>query len=160
MSAKGLLRACWLLPLLAALAACGSKPPKPVIMKVGMEANASVNPDVRNRPSPVVVRVFELKSVTAFNRADFFTLYEKESEALGADLVAREEVLLKPGDKQSLERQWQPDTKYIGVLAAFRNLDKAQWRSTVAIAPPKKKQTLIVPVVSVAGNSVTVKVQE
>ena len=40
----------------------------------------------------------ELKSLAAFNSADFFSIYDKESETLGGDLNGKEELRLKPGE--------------------------------------------------------------
>ncbi len=111
----------------------GAPKPKPTVIQVGLEAAANVNPDARGRPSPIILRFYELKSPTSFNNADFFSLYEHDQETLGADRVAKEEIQLTPGEKRQFERQTQPDTHYIGVIAAFRDLEHAQWRSTLAV---------------------------
>jgi type VI secretion system protein VasD len=50
-------------------------------------------------------------------------------------LIAREEYQLMPGQTQPFERQLQPETRYVGVVAAFRDLERAQWRAAVAITP-------------------------
>ena len=41
-------------------------------------ANAEVNPDVNGRPSPIVVRVFQLRADAAFAGAEFFPLFDDE----------------------------------------------------------------------------------
>lgn len=117
--------------------------PKPALVKAQFDAQASVNPDSRGRPSPVVVRLYELKSLAAFNGADFFSIYERDKETLGAELLAREEYLLRPGEKRQLERKLQPEATYVGVIAAFRDLEHAQWRGTMAVAPGQVVQVLI-----------------
>jgi type VI secretion system protein VasD len=106
-------------------AACSSRPP---LVRGSITVDGRVNPDVNGRPSPVVVRVYELKSLAAFNDADFFALFEKEAETLGGDLVGREEFQLDPGERRPYQRQLQPDTRFIGVAAAFRDLERARWR--------------------------------
>ena len=63
---------------------------------------ATVNPDARKRPSPVVLRVYELKSNALFESADFVSLFEKDQAVLGAELVSREEVILQPNDVKEL----------------------------------------------------------
>lgn len=133
-------RSGWLLVIavLLGLAACASKPkppPPPSIVKASLDAQPSVNPDVKGRASPIIVRVYELKSVAAFNSSDFFSLFEREKETLGAELVEREEFQLQPGEKRQFDKQLQPETRYVGVVAAFRNLEKAQWRASAAIVP-------------------------
>jgi type VI secretion system protein VasD len=108
-----------------------------------IKAEASANPDVRNRPSPIVVRVYELKSLGAFNGADFFSLTERDSETLGSELVGREEYILRPAETRPYRRQLQLDTKFIGVVAAFRDLENSRWRQT-ALVPAKRDITLTI----------------
>lgn len=121
--------------LMLLIASCSSAPKitPTTNIQVTLEAAANVNPDSRGRPSPIIVRFYELKSPTAFNNADFFSLYEHEQETLGADLVTKEEIQLTPGEKRQFQRQPQPDTRHIGVIAAFRDLEHAQWRSTTIV---------------------------
>src|SRR5947207_3053449 len=103
------------LAVLLGLAACAAPPPKPATIAATLDAHANVNPDARGRPSPVIVRFYELKSLAAFNAADFFSMFDRDKETLGAELVAREEFDLRPGEKRPLARTLQPDTRYIGV---------------------------------------------
>lgn len=98
-----------------------------------VDATRDLNPDARGRPSPVALKLYELKSLTAFERADFFSLFDRERETLGAELIAREEFIVKPGDHLTQERKVAKDTRFIGVLVAFRDLERAQWRLSVPI---------------------------
>jgi type VI secretion system protein VasD len=118
---------------------CGGKTPP--LLRGSIKTATGVNPDVRGRPSPIVVRVYELKSVTAFNSADFFSIYDKEQEALGADLLGREEYQLRPDETRPYQRQLQPETKFIGVIAAFRDLENSRWRQTAPV--PDKREPAI-----------------
>lgn len=119
-----------------ALAGCASKP---VVTPVAMTvvASADANPDTRGRASPLTVRVYALKSPGPFEGADFFSLFEKDTATLGAELVQREEMLLRPGDSKKLEMTLPADAKAIGVMAAFRDLDRARWREVRAVEPGK-----------------------
>lgn len=112
---------------LALLGGCGTATP---LVQGSIKAAPTSNPDVRGRPSPIVVRVYELRALGAFNNADFFSLFDKEAETLGGELVGREEYILQPSESRPYQRQLQPDTKFIGVAAAFRDLENARWRST------------------------------
>lgn len=116
----------------SALTACASKPIVSQI-QLSVVAGADVNPDARNRPSPITVRVYALKSAAAFEAADFFSLYEKDASILGADVVQREELLLRPGDTKPLEMKLSPDAKSLAVFAAYRDLDRARWRAVRVI---------------------------
>ena len=114
---------------LLALAGC-AKPPPPVVSDVSLilAAGADVNPDARKRPSPVTVRVYALKSPASFESADFFSLYDKDSATLGADLTQKEELLLRPGETKPLKLQLAADVKAVAIMAAFRDLEHARWR--------------------------------
>jgi type VI secretion system protein VasD len=119
--------ACGLVLTGALLAGCA---PKPVVTTVSITlvAGADANPDARGRASPLTVRVYALKSPGPFEGADFFSLFEKDQATLGAELVQREEMLLRPGETRKLDLTLPPDAKAIGVMAAFRDLDRARWR--------------------------------
>jgi type VI secretion system protein VasD len=121
---------------ITAMVACSSTTPSR-LMRGSITVDQRANPDANGRPSPVVIRVYELKSLTVFSTADFFALFEKEGETLGGDLLGREEFQLDPGEKRPYQRQLQPDTKFIGVVAAFRDLEHARWRQAAPI-PPKR----------------------
>jgi type VI secretion system protein VasD len=115
------------------LVSCGSTAP---LLQGSIMAAPTTNPDLRGRPSPIVVRVYELKSLAAFDSADFFSLFDKEAETLGSDLVGREEYDLRPAETRPYRRQLQPDTKFIGVVAAFRDLENSRWRQAAPV--PKR----------------------
>jgi type VI secretion system protein VasD len=127
---------------LALLVACASAP-KPTEITGTMQASANVNPSVSKRPSPLLVRVYELKTATAFNNADFVSLYQRDQAELGAEMVGREEVILNPGESRPLTKMTGADTRFIGVLGGYRDLDHAKWRSVVPIQPGQKQRLVI-----------------
>lgn len=122
----------------AALPGCSMFKSGPATLNATVVAAAQVNPDARRRPSPVVVRVFELKAPTLFEQADFVSLFEKDQAVLAAELVSREEFVLRPGETKPLTKPLAPETKFIGVMAAFRELERARWRAVVPIVAGKK----------------------
>ena len=122
-------------------------PPPPVItiaapveakVKASMSIAASkeVNPDANGRPSPVVVRVYQLRNDAAFNGAEFFALYDDEKKALGPEFITRDEFQLAPAESRTLDVTLAPDTRFVGAVAAFRDIRNAEWR---AIVPAPKK---------------------
>jgi type VI secretion system protein VasD len=115
----------------AALVACSTPPPKPqpVNIKLNITASADVNPDAQNRPSPIVIRIYQLKDDAAFKDADYFALYDKEEATLAAALVSRVEFELAPGEKKTVDFSLSPDTRFVGVAAAYRDIRNAQWRA-------------------------------
>jgi type VI secretion system protein VasD len=115
--------------LVLGVISCASAP-KPVVstLQITVEAAADVNPDARRRASPVTVRVYALKTANAFDSADFFAIFEKDQATLGADMVTKEEMLLRPGESKVLNLKLGPDAKTIGYFAAYRDLEKTSWR--------------------------------
>lgn len=110
-------------------------PPPPVVSEIQLQvvAGADVNPDARKRASPVTVRIYALKSAAPFEAADFFSLFEKDTATLGSELVQREEFLMRPGDQKALPLKFGPEVKAIGVMVAFRDLERARWREVHTI---------------------------
>jgi type VI secretion system protein VasD len=98
-----------------------------------LTASERVNPDIHGRPSPIVVRLMELRHPVAFEHADFFSLYGHGAQALPKDLVNLEELELRPGDHTTLKLSLEPGSRYVGVLAAYRDLPHAQWRYVLPV---------------------------
>lgn len=130
-------------PLPVPRPAPAAPPPPPTVLTAVLRAQANVNPDIRGRPSPVTVRVYLLRRRNLFEGADFFALYERDKDILGADVVDKEELQLMPGDTHQIEKQLTPEVAFIGVFAAFRDLERAQWRSALAVIPRQKNNLLI-----------------
>ncbi len=118
-----------------------------------ISAAAQINPDASNRPSPVVVRFYELRSSGIFESAEFFALYTEEAKTLGQTLIARKEVQIVPSESREIIQDLQPGTRAIGVVAAFRNLSANKWRAVF----PVKEGTSVPIVVTLGPNGVSVK---
>ncbi|WP_175689531.1 type VI secretion system lipoprotein TssJ [Burkholderia anthina] len=125
--------------LLSACASGEPKPKEPIRLEMTVDAKADVNPDDRGRAAPIVVRLYELKNEIAFEAADFFTLQTQDKTVLGDDVVKRDEMLLRPGEHQTIVRRPDPAATAIGVIAAYRDLPNAVWRTvyTMPVAPDK-----------------------
>ncbi|NUA32016.1 type VI secretion system lipoprotein TssJ [Cupriavidus basilensis] len=123
----------------ALLSACSV--PQPVASKEQIKleltigAKSTVNPDDKGRASPVLVRLYELKTDTAFENADYFTLEKNDKTVLTQDLLARDEFVLRPGESRDFERKLNPETTALGLLVGYRELGKAQWRSVYKLPP-------------------------
>ena len=129
-----------LICLAVILAACGKSP---TLISAALQATTSINPDARNRPSPVVIRVYELKTPAAFESADFFSLFDKDQATLGADMVVREEFTMRPGDSKNINRELKPDTRFIAVFAGFREVEKSTWRAVIPLTIGQKNTVQI-----------------
>ncbi|MFC6300917.1 type VI secretion system lipoprotein TssJ [Pseudomonas sp. CCM 7893] len=122
--------------VLGLLAGCSSLSPFSTVTKLDLTLTASehVNPDLHGRPSPVVLRLIELRHPVAFENADFFSLYGRAEQTLPKDLVNSEELELRPGEQVVLKLSLEQGSRYVGVLAAYRDLPQAQWRHVLSVA--------------------------
>ena len=120
------------------LSACATGP-KPPRMVLNIDAASSINPDLNARPSPVVLFIYTLKGDSIFNNARFVELYTNHKDVLGVDFLGVEEMAISPGETLNLvQRELPEDTRHIGVVAAFRDIDEATWRGSVDIKPGEK----------------------
>jgi len=100
-------------------------------------AGADANPDATGRPSPVVVRVYQLKTDASFNGAEFFALFDDDQKVLGAELISRDEFVLTPAERRTIEVVVSDETRFVGAIAAYRDIRHSQWRALAAAAPRK-----------------------
>lgn len=111
--------------------------PQPVPVKGSISAAADLNPSATQRPSPLVLRIYELRSDTAFSKADFIALYQAEQATVGPDLVLKDEFVVSPGENRPYERTLSIETRYLAVFGAYRNVERAVWRAITAVPPGK-----------------------
>ena len=48
-------------------------------------------------------------------------------------LITVEELELRPGETRELKLSVDPDARYIGIVAAYRNLPETRWRYTLPL---------------------------
>jgi type VI secretion system protein VasD len=112
-----------------------SYPREQTRLEITLAADAGVNPDDKGRAAPILVRVYELKSEGTFEQADYFSLNANDKAVIAADLLVRDEFILRPGDAKTLKRKSHPDIGAIGVIAGYRDLAQADWRAVLKIDP-------------------------
>lgn len=124
---------------LVVLAGCSSVSPFSTLTKLDLTLTTSdeVNPDLHGRPSPVVVHLLELRHPVAFENADFFSLYARAEQTLPKDWVSSEELEMRPGEQRVLRLSVDSHSRYVGVLAAYRDLPQVQWRLVLPVAPAR-----------------------
>lgn len=114
-----------------ALVSCAAKPPEDVQIKGSIEAVESVNPDSLGRPSPLQVKIFQLGARDKFEAADYFALADASEATLGADMLGVQAMMLSPGEHKPYEGEFDPATRFIGVIAGYREIHQAEWRAVV-----------------------------
>lgn len=117
-------------------------------LKLVIQADTDINPDANNRPSPVYVRMYELKSPIAFHQADFMALFNKDKALLEADFVKRQELkIFVPGDKRESHYVLTPGTRYVALFAEFFQYQNANYKVIFPVTPG-----------NIVGNRITVKI--
>jgi type VI secretion system protein VasD len=149
-----LLRASGLAGLAISLQACGStageeQPSRKEAarLEISITADNDMNVDTKGAGAPLLLRVYELKSATLFQDADFFALQDHDKTLLGAELLAFDQFMMRPGETREIRRQANSGTTAIGIFAGYRDLPNAVWRltHTMAAAPTAHWYRAVVP---------------
>jgi len=119
--------------IIVLLSACGGAP-KREKLDMQIAATADVNPDMQGRPSPIILHILELGSTEQFNRLDYMKLTQPSGAALGPDLLGKNQVILQPGDSRAMPMELNPLTTAIGLVAGYRDIDNAAWRTSIPVA--------------------------
>lgn len=142
----------WIVPLglTVSLLGCGSSTMVQDVFSVVTKAELTivaatdVNPDINGRPSPILIRLYELKSPGTFNSADFFSLYDKAAGELGNDYIRHDDLELKPGQEYQKDIIFDENTRYLGLIAAYRDIDNATWKRVVELPPDSNSEIRVV----------------
>lgn len=139
------LRSLAMLAALLVLSGCSALSPYSSLTKLDLTLKGSVelNPDLNGRPSPIVVRLVELKHPVTFETADFFSLYQSPKEILSPDMVAIEELELRPGEERELKLSVEQGSRYVGVMAAYRDLPESNWRVVIPVTEKDHTQSVL-----------------
>ncbi len=125
------------------LAGCGilglGKPNVAPPLKLRVEAATRLNPDDKGSSLPTLVRVYQLRSAAKARTVELTDLLRDPKEALGADLISVEEMLLSPG--QTVERTLTREKECAAVLVAavVRKPTATTWRDVVELQPTKTR---------------------
>ncbi|MCP4321111.1 MAG: type VI secretion system lipoprotein TssJ [Psychromonas sp.] len=95
----------------------------------------NINPDDSKEPSPVIVRMYELKSTKLFENSNFIDLYERDVEVLGKSMITQQSLkAIKPSEARTANFVLSKDTKYIGLYVEFLQYEDAKYKVTIPIA--------------------------
>ena len=99
------------------------------------EAEAGINRDPAGNPLSVVVHLYQLKDRTSFSRLSFDLAASgrPEQETLGDDCLGRTELVVVPGGRHAATQELLPGTRFLGIVALFRQPDPHYWRYLVSL---------------------------
>lgn len=110
---------------------------------IELRASKQINPNNWNESSPVAVQLYQLRDNKLFEAGSFGELYNRANDILGNDLIAQQQLILQPGERYRLTQILSPDTQYIGIVAAFRDVSGNDWRTSVATIEESKSMVQI-----------------
>ncbi len=104
-------------------------------LKLSFVVEKNVNPDDSKVSSPVIVRMYELKSTKAFENANFIDLYERDSEILGKTMITEQALKpIQPNEDSTAKFVLSKGTKYIGLYAEFLQYEDAKYKVIIPVA--------------------------
>lgn len=130
------------LALVSHLAGCGG--PSPTRLNLTIQTTAQVNPNSIGRPSPVVVRIFNLANDDEFQTSSFDALYRNNAKGADSSILGSEEYEIAPASSRHINMVLPEGTKNFGMIAAFRQIDHATWRLVAPLRPHRKNKLDII----------------
>lgn len=110
------------------------------------------NPDINGRPSPLILKVIEVKNQEVFSGLPYFDLNENVSQSLGIDYISHEELVLLPGEDKQLKYKVRNSTKFIAFIGEFRDIENSEWRYVFPVKEGKQSLNLLVTDLEILRN--------
>ncbi|CNI34829.1 type VI secretion system lipoprotein TssJ [Yersinia mollaretii] len=120
--------------------ACSSIPPSAEDEKLIVElitAN-NINPNDKAEANPLRLSVYTLKSADEFKSSGFFTITEEEMPSLKEQMDKVYDGIMLPNETKKLELTLKSDVTAIGVVAAYREIEQAEWKVVINPLPKKR----------------------
>jgi type VI secretion system protein VasD len=108
----------------------------PKALEVEIETSDRVNADAEGRSLPTLLRLYQLKDLSAFQMAEFADIWQSAKETLGATLIAVKELTTYPG--QVVVERFERDEKadFLVGVGIFRNPIGSTWRTVSELPLP------------------------
>jgi len=106
-----------------------------------IKADKNLNLNIHNKPSPLVISLYQLSSDEDFRKASLDALCH-DPGMFEDDILSKKEIQLRPRQILKIREPLLPETKYIGIVAEFRNPKKNGWKEIIDfddITPSKVK---------------------
>lgn len=104
-------------------------------LRLSIQAERALNTDRMQGSASLALRIYVLRDDQAFQRASFDSLYDNDEATLGPALLRRETLHLRPGETRELVLALSAEAGMVAVFAAYRELERAQWRAVLVLPP-------------------------
>lgn len=122
---------------------CSLMKPHPAYANLTIQSAKYLNPNLNGDPAPVVVTLYQLKSPYSFKQATFDALNSNSGKTLNTDLIDKNVIEVRPGSNLSVNQQISPNAQYLGIVAGYRNINKATWKKLIKLVNEPNKETII-----------------
>jgi type VI secretion system protein VasD len=128
----------------------------PTILETKVSVSQDVNPNVLGQSSPIVVSLYQLANNITFNATDFMGLYQNAKGSLGEDFISQYQFEVAPGQYYNFSYKLDPKTRYIGIVAAYSQINKSAWRQIIVLNPSDYPAEFLL--IDLGGNSFTARI--
>ena len=120
---KNSIRLCLILLPFLFLTGCGDSGP----IKINISASKHLNQNREQKSLPVHIKIYQLSSVKRFSHASFSDLWHEDG-ILGKTLLSKKEIIMNPGKSSQIKIRQKKGSKYIGIIAIFRQPNTKNWK--------------------------------
>lgn len=99
-------------------------------LHLDIRAREAVNSNAGGVALSTVVRIYQLKDRKAFDSTDYLSLFNADSQAIKADLVAEKDIRLQPGGAVTVDMRMEESAQFVAVAGMFMSPDQESntWR--------------------------------
>lgn len=110
-------------------------------IQLNFSVSHQVNPDEDGRPSPLSVSMVLLSDNKQFEQADFIRLFQDSEATLAGDLLSQQTFReLVPGETRKASIILSDKVKYVGLIAAYSQYNKAATKLVLPIVTNAKNE--------------------
>jgi type VI secretion system VasD/TssJ family lipoprotein len=112
---------------------------------VNSQANINKSPSNAVPGTPTSIKVFELTDDSMLLSADQESLNKDIDAALGKTYLNHSDFVITPGEFKFVDfEKIHEKTRFIGVVANYRNTNKSTWKQVIKLDPKDRKQALFI----------------
>jgi len=125
----------------------------PIQLKLLLKAGDNINPSQVSKRNPVVVNLYQLKSIDAFKSSQILDLYEKDISIIADDLVNKQILgSVLPQEKRAVALAIEQGTKYLAVFVQFSNYSQAKAKAWLEVKEIDNIEQIIISIDSLTVN--------
>lgn len=99
-------------------------------LHLDIRAREAVNHNAGGVALSTVVRIYQLRDRKTFDSTDYPSLFQADSQAIKADLLAEKDIRLQPGGAVMVDMPMEENAQYVALAGMFMSPDQVNntWR--------------------------------